>query len=323
MRVRVAPDTSVHAAVQFDPSGMAAAGHIEISHMCCQLSVWHKSAGVMRARPGALLPIDDLWLWNIQLCASRGSIPLSLIINWEFELQTDRGWFDCEGGEHQGFCQGDAPHGSGPACVAGKSKARRGGAQMPSMNGRISPRSRKKDWTWITMLLHCHYPRNTGLNKASCPVLLWATEIPHGYSASGMNSYMYNPVTPTQGATSRVFEEGVGGAGLCVMVTDPTHVDGVKCGARVLDTWQPSVYQWTDVGHVAPAELCRLSATRGQQSLPPEFEPLHSRRIGANPGTTGHENLWPADLCLPKTVYKNADTSGLGFFLKKLCKTQT
>lgn len=41
------------------------------------------------------------------------------------------------------------------------------------------------------------------------------------------------------------------------------------------------------------AELRPLATTRGQQNLRPDHEPLHSRRIGAHPGTTGHENLCP------------------------------
>lgn len=81
-----------------------------------------------------------------------------------------------------------------------------------------------------------------------------------------MNSYMYNPLIPTQGATSRIFEEGVG---LRVMVTDPTRVEGVKCGAPFRDTWQPSVYPWTDGGHMAPAVRRAASVVHHKRAAKP------------------------------------------------------
>lgn len=80
----------VLAAVQFDLSGMAAAaaaaGHIEISHMCCQLYDWRKSPECPRrgdegGRRTAefLLFIHDLWRAAVQYTAvrvTRGSILL-------------------------------------------------------------------------------------------------------------------------------------------------------------------------------------------------------------------------------------------------------
>lgn len=77
---------------------------------------------------------------------------------------------------------------------------------------------------------------------------------------------MYNPFIPTQGATSRVFEEQVG---LRVMVTDPTHVDGAKCGARFRDTWQSPVSPWTDVGHMAPAVRIAVSIVHHKRAAKP------------------------------------------------------
>lgn len=89
---------------------MAAAGHIEIWHMCSQLYVWRKIPECPRkADKGRHTHVFSLYavfgaqLRFIQLCAPRGIILLLLIINWRLTFRLMVAGFVAEGSKHA-FC---------------------------------------------------------------------------------------------------------------------------------------------------------------------------------------------------------------------------
>lgn len=112
----------VLAAVQSDRSGMAATGHIEISHMSWEKNdVCRKSPECPRRGDEGCARADEVLLfmgeflahsWSISSCA-RGSILLLLIINWHLNFRLMVAAFIAEGDKKKTrILSGFAPHGS-------------------------------------------------------------------------------------------------------------------------------------------------------------------------------------------------------------------
>lgn len=305
---------------------MAAAGHIEISHMCFQLSVWHKSDEGARGtfRRSAAHRRSLARSCGIYSCALHAEVFCfreSLIGVWTSDW---RGLVWLWRWGTSGILSGDAPHGSGPTCVAGKAKAMRGGAQLRQ---------------WMGEFLHIHV-KKTGVNVDNHAVTL-SLPPPHRVKQGLLPYVAMSNVNPTwlfsfryellhveslYSHTGSDFQSILGGGRVrgCASWWQTQLMlmeSSVELRSVIRDSPQ-CIHGLTACTWLRQcAELRPLSTTRGQQSLPPECEPLHSRSIGANPGTTGHENAWPAHLLSAQNSVQKCWHLWVVFFL--LCNTQT